>query len=230
MAHALRTRRKILAGDIRYQWLHRVGAQPKTGLLSSEGIRLGYATKREGVWRIYVLDVTFPQRETARAAAEEIARRAAQFKLAHFDLTVKGKAECQQIAAAPALGPPETGQYASHAFSWFLPVRKDAAFSPAQGPSPGMDGPRERLLDDVRSRVAAARDHDDYGPVMSAAGAEAADRLRLSVPDPGSDLEVAWAVGWLDWLRVTQLGPRKGDHDATLAVELFRNVYPAIRR
>ena len=172
-----------------------------------------------------MLDVTFPRRETALATAEEIARRAALFKLAHFDLSGKATTECQQIAAAPALGPPEKGLFASHAFSWFYPVRQDAAFYPVQEPSPAGARSRESLLDDVRSRVAAARDREDYAPVMSPAGAEAADRLRRSVPDLASDLEVAWALGWFHWLRVTQLGPRKGDHDATLATELFRIVY-----
>jgi hypothetical protein len=56
---------------------------PRTGALSPESLRLGYATKSDSVRRMYALDLALPRSAAARLVAEDLIRRAAIFKLTH---------------------------------------------------------------------------------------------------------------------------------------------------
>lgn len=113
---AARRRGKILAGQVRYPWLSSVQAQPRSGRGSRERLRLGFSTRdQQNSWVPYLLDVTLPPGTfSSLQAAQDIARRAAAFHLAHCPLTDEQRARLTELASAPLLAPPAAGRFAGY--------------------------------------------------------------------------------------------------------------------
>ncbi len=77
-----RRKGKTLVGHVRYDWLHHLEATDRTGLLSKNSLEVLLADPTaDGV---VVLAITLGKHETATSVADQVARRAAAYKLAHL--------------------------------------------------------------------------------------------------------------------------------------------------
>jgi hypothetical protein len=76
---ALRSRGKVLAGQVRYPWLRWVASAPKTGYKTEEALALGWATEDGTALK---LNLHLPKEVHSAAVAAEIAERAARYRLA----------------------------------------------------------------------------------------------------------------------------------------------------
>jgi hypothetical protein len=79
----MRSRGKMLVGQVRYPWLCRVGSSPKTGFGSHEKLYFETSVKGGGTT---TLTLYLPSNVSAAQVAAEVARRAARFRLTHEDL------------------------------------------------------------------------------------------------------------------------------------------------
>jgi hypothetical protein len=86
---ALRSRGKMLAGQVRYPWLQWVASSPKTGYASEETLTLQCAAE-DGT--AMTLTLTFPKNIEASRIAAEIAHRAARYRLASEELEAEEQA------------------------------------------------------------------------------------------------------------------------------------------
>lgn len=75
----MRSRGKMLVGQVRYPWLRRVGSSPKTGFGSHEKLYFETSVKGGGTT---TLELWLPNNVSAAQVAAEVARRAARYRLA----------------------------------------------------------------------------------------------------------------------------------------------------
>jgi hypothetical protein len=75
----LRSRGKMLVGQVRYPWLGRVGSSPKTGFGTHEKLYFEMSVKGGGTT---TLTLYLPSNVSAAQVAAEVARRAARYRLA----------------------------------------------------------------------------------------------------------------------------------------------------
>jgi hypothetical protein len=134
---ASRRRGKILTGQVRYPWLSSVHAHPRSGRGSREKLRLGFATcDEQGSWIPYLLDVTLPAGTfSALQAAQDIARRAAAFRLAHYSPAEGQRVALIELASAPVLAPPAAGQFAGYVMPGSSAVGGSTAYPPGYLPA-----------------------------------------------------------------------------------------------
>lgn len=78
----MRSRGKMLVGQVRYPWLQRVGSSPKTGFGTSEKLYFETSVKGGGTT---TLTLCLPNNVSAAQVAAEVARRAARYRLASKD-------------------------------------------------------------------------------------------------------------------------------------------------
>ena len=86
---ALRSRGKMLAGQVRYPWLRWVASSPKTGYTSEETLTLQCAAE-DGT--AMTLTLTLPKNVEAARVAAEIADRAARYRLSSEELDSEARA------------------------------------------------------------------------------------------------------------------------------------------
>lgn len=86
---ALRSRGKVLAGQIRYPWLQWVVSSPKTGWTSEETLVMQCASEDGTNLR---LTLTLPKNIEAARVAAEIADRAARYRLMSEELDAEARA------------------------------------------------------------------------------------------------------------------------------------------
>jgi hypothetical protein len=75
----MRSRGKMLVGQVRYPWLRRVGSSPKTGFGSYEKLHFESTVKGGGTT---TLTLYLPSSVSAAQIAAEVTRRAARYRLA----------------------------------------------------------------------------------------------------------------------------------------------------
>jgi hypothetical protein len=85
---ALRSRGKMLAGQVRYPWLQWVGSSPKKGWASEEVLVMQCADEDGDTLR---LALTLPKNVEAARVAAEIADRAARYRLASEELDAEAR-------------------------------------------------------------------------------------------------------------------------------------------
>lgn len=177
---AHRRRGKMLVGHIRYPWLVSVGFVEKSGMGSSDGLRLKVIEKVEGVGRTMTLDIGFPKgTDTARLAAL-IAQRAAQYRLTHDpELGEKELVSLTNLARGPQqlVGQPKQYTFYEMGTHFFVSSgnayqtpRTDATPKPAarvslHGPEPTSTLPPHA----AQVRPADVRDRPPTAPVPLAA-------------------------------------------------------------
>lgn len=111
---ASRSRGKILAGQIRYPWLRQVGASLRDGRKGADRIRLGYATREQGMPPAsFVLDMLLPWGTVSPLdAAQDIARRCAAYRLRNYRQRDDYKrARLTELASATLAPPDSTDKY-----------------------------------------------------------------------------------------------------------------------
>jgi hypothetical protein len=141
---ASRSRGKVLVGHIRYSWVKAVGATSKTGFLSEEAIRVEYAEKCGGVTVRKLLQLTLPRNTDATLVAQELARRAATYRLANgTQLADEARAKFAALQQAEPLQPP-SGKFAFYQMPTFFFVNAATAF------------PKPPMSDDSRPVVPSA--------------------------------------------------------------------------
>src|SRR4051794_15666780 len=79
---AIRSRGKVLVGQVRYPWVAATAAQSKTSWLTEEMLRLMVRERENGGIRTLLLDLTLRKAHDAASAAQEVAVRAARHRLA----------------------------------------------------------------------------------------------------------------------------------------------------
>lgn len=100
---ALRSRGKMLAGQVRYPWLQWVASSPKTGLSSEETLVLQCAAENG---TSMTLTLTLPKNVEASRVAAEIADRAARYRLASEELGAEARAGIEaHLGSQSRVGP-----------------------------------------------------------------------------------------------------------------------------
>lgn len=128
-ARAARKRKgKVFVGHVRYPWLVKVGATKRTGMGTSNGIRLAVVDNTTGVKRRLFLSLELDKRTDAPALAAEIARRCARFRLDR-DITpdAKNRGKFEALAQAVPLTP-EPKSYAFHSTGDYFFVKETTAY------------------------------------------------------------------------------------------------------
>lgn len=97
----LRSRGKMLVGQVRYPWIQRVGSSPKTGWASVEKLVLESSAGRNAAMRI---TLTLPKTIDSGRVACEITRRAARYRLASEELNPDVRGALELLATAEADG------------------------------------------------------------------------------------------------------------------------------
>lgn len=151
---AVRSRGKMLAGQVRYPWLRWVASAPKTGFNSEEALALQCAAE-DGT--TMTLNLHLPKNIEAALVAAEIAERAARYRLASEDLEDGTRAALEAL-----LGTAErvtAGEKQSFSMPAPRPVSEESARLEPRGRSePAADErvrpdeeplPREEELDEV---------------------------------------------------------------------------------
>jgi len=90
----LRSRGKMLVGQVRYPWIQRVGSSPRTGWASEEKLVLDTKAGQGGQMR---LTLTLPKSLDSASVASEIARRAAAYRLASEELAPDTRSRLGQV-------------------------------------------------------------------------------------------------------------------------------------
>jgi hypothetical protein len=97
----LRSRGKMLVGQVRYPWIQRVGSSPKRGWGSEE--KLIFETTAKGAST--TLTLTLPKDTDAAQVAAEIARRAARYRLVSEQLDQETRDLLQPFTSVEPLAP-----------------------------------------------------------------------------------------------------------------------------
>jgi len=107
---ALRSRGKMLVGQLRYPWVHRVGSSSKKGRASGDQLALDASAGPNGAMRLIL---TLPKNIEAAFVASEIAQRAARFRLAseEVDGAVRGTLEALTSAAPLLADSPDSAEF-----------------------------------------------------------------------------------------------------------------------
>jgi hypothetical protein len=110
---AHRRKGKMLAGQVRYQWLAQVGGSTKMGMLDSEQLRLVVADGTRSDHPLLLVDLTLPKATDSAAVAQELVRRSSRFRLAHDVIEDGDRAEFERLTAAPRIAS-EKGKFGMH--------------------------------------------------------------------------------------------------------------------
>jgi hypothetical protein len=122
---AHRRKGKILVGQVRWQWVKALAAQPGS---RSGTIRAVYETKSGSQTRLYRLDLTVPASAPALEIAQDCIHRAAAWRLAHFPGREEGRDKIRELTTAPVLPPPERGKLAVYSMPNFFYVNRGTAY------------------------------------------------------------------------------------------------------
>lgn len=137
---AARSRGKVLVGHIRYPWVRAVGASSRSGLLSSEAVRVEFAEKQSGATVRKIIELTLPKNIDATLVAQEITRRAAAFRLAHYsDLDQEEAAKFAELSQQPPRLEPQPKKFAFCYMPTSYFVSAGSAFPPSSA-APAGDG------------------------------------------------------------------------------------------
>jgi hypothetical protein len=93
---AIRSRGKMLVGQVRYPWIERVGSSPKTGWASEETL-IFHTTAKGGAT---TLRLTLPKSVDSSLVAVEVTRRLASYRLANEELNASTRDQLQRLADA----------------------------------------------------------------------------------------------------------------------------------
>ncbi len=171
---ARRSRGKVLVGHIRYPWLKAVGASSKSGFGSAEAIRLEYSQKLSGTAVRRALDLTLPKNIDATLVAEEIAHRAAAYRLAYYpEMKPEARTEFVRLSQAPPKLQPAPRKFAFYHMPTYFYVSAQTAF-------PGAS----------RSGIAEPRTTTPELPAYAAV-----PEVRTSRDDLGRVAAPAWSAG-----------------------------------
>jgi hypothetical protein len=141
---ASRRRGKVLVGHIRYPWLKSVGASSKSGFASTEAIRLEYSEKRSTATVRRMIELTLPKNIDATLVAQEIAKRAAAYRLAYYaDMSAEERAKFASLSQAPPKLQPSPKKFAFLQMPTYFHVSARTAFppSPQSGTPMAADAP-----------------------------------------------------------------------------------------
>jgi len=134
---ASRSRGKVLVGHVRYPWLKSVGASTKTSVSTFEAIRLEYAEKPGGATVRKLIELTLPKNIDATLVAQEITRRAAAYRLAHYqDLTSEARAKFEALNLDPPKLEPAPKKFAFVQLPTYYFVNAKTAYPPRSSAPP----------------------------------------------------------------------------------------------
>jgi hypothetical protein len=142
MRAASRSRGKVLVGHVRYPWVKTVGASSKSGMLSSEAIRLEFCEKLPGGTARKMIELTLPKNIDATLLAQDITRRVAAYRLAHYpDIGQEERVKFAGLSQAPPRLEPLPRKFALCHMPTFYFVSAGSAFphsstAPAGGQPP----------------------------------------------------------------------------------------------
>lgn len=141
MRAASRSRGKVLVGQVRYPWVKAVGASSRSGLLSSEAIRLEFCEKLPGATARKMIELTLPKNIDATLVAQEITRRVAAYRLAHYpDMGPEERARFAELSQAPPRLEPLPKKFAFCQMPTFYFVSAGSAFPRSSAATPVGDG------------------------------------------------------------------------------------------
>lgn len=129
---ASRSRGKVLVGHIRYPWLKSVGASSKSGFGSTEAIRLEYSEKRASATVRKMIELTLPKNIDATLVAQEIAKRAAAYRLSYYaDMSAEERAKFTSLSQAPPQLQPAPKTFAFLRMPTYFHIGARTAFPPS---------------------------------------------------------------------------------------------------
>jgi hypothetical protein len=134
---ASRSRGKVLVGHVRYPWLKSVGACAKTSVGTSEAIRLEYAEKLPSSTVRKIVQLTLPKNIDATLVAQEITRRAAVYRLAHYrDMTPEAQEKFAALSQEPPRLEPPPKKFAFVQLPTYYFASAKTAYPPAAQDDP----------------------------------------------------------------------------------------------
>jgi hypothetical protein len=122
---AQRRKGKVLVGQVRWQWVKALAAQPGN---RSGTIRLVYETKNDGQARLYRLDLTVPGSAPALQVAQDCVQRAAAWRLARFPGREDGWDRLRELTTAPVLAVPDRSKLAVYSMPNYFFVNRGTAY------------------------------------------------------------------------------------------------------
>lgn len=145
---ASRSRRKALAGHLRYPWIDQILFQPKQGILTSETLRLAFNSEGNAMYVQLILD-----RSTDTAAlAHALMERTVAYRRADTSPMDGQEAEAlNALVAAGPLPPPEKGIMAAYEFPGSWPAGAGAKYAPPALPVTDPVMPPRRTIPEVAS-------------------------------------------------------------------------------
>jgi hypothetical protein len=93
---AIRSKGKMLVGQVRYPWIQRVGCSPKTGWASEEKLIFHETTKGGAT----TLTLTLPKDVDSSLVAAEVTGRLARYRLANEELDASTREQLERLASA----------------------------------------------------------------------------------------------------------------------------------
>jgi hypothetical protein len=140
---ASRSRGKVLVGHVRYPWLKAIGASAKSSVGTSEAIRLEYAEKLGSATARKLIELTLPKNIDAALVAQEITRRAAAYRLAHYpDMTSEARARFETLSHEPPKPEPAPKKFAFVQLPNYYFVNAKTAYPPRPDPPDAGATPR----------------------------------------------------------------------------------------
>jgi hypothetical protein len=123
-----RRRRRILAGQVRHQWLRSVGFNPRMSWRGREEVRLGVTFVDDlGAAHELYLTLVLPNNIDSGAVAQAIVSRAARYRLEHMEADQGDRERYEELRRAERLGRPDPDSFASYEMPCYRRVDASSA-------------------------------------------------------------------------------------------------------
>lgn len=118
----------VLVAQVRYAWLRAVGTRPRSGRAGAEALRLRVTDEADHATRELFLTLTLPKEVDGFGVAQEIAQRAARYRLTHTPVdSSRTRAVLEELTHAPLLTPAPTA-FAYYQLPTYYPVGAATAY------------------------------------------------------------------------------------------------------
>lgn len=125
---ARRTKNRVMVGQIRYPWVRAVGASTH-GRNTEDKLRIRYVEKYPDMELHKTLDLTFAKGTDTTLIAQDITRRVAEFRLAHYpDMEDQEREAFARLRQDPPRPEPEPKKFAFTNMPTCFPVSPKTAY------------------------------------------------------------------------------------------------------
>jgi hypothetical protein len=125
---ARRTKNRVMVGQIRYPWVRAIGAS-SYGRNTEDKLRIRYVEKYPDMELHKTLDLTFAKGTDTTLIAQDITRRVAEFRLAHYpDMEDQEREAFARLRQDPPRPEPQPKKFAFNNMPSCYPVNTKTAY------------------------------------------------------------------------------------------------------